>query len=79
MLTPDRIRQRLLAEFHKRRDADGWTMDQLRDLSGLEIQRPTIHKKLHGSLGMSLREAEAIGRALGVRVEVTVRRARRAA
>lgn len=46
------------------------TMGRLLDKCGLDIDRSTLHRKMHGDLPMSVDEAKAIGAALGVKVRV---------
>jgi hypothetical protein len=71
-----RVQARLLAEYERqKRHADAAnpvTVGSLLSASGLPLTRSALHRKLHGTLKMSLSEAEAIGKALGVRVTVAV-------
>jgi hypothetical protein len=74
--TPDTkpIQERLLAEYERRRKAGGkerLSMAAILAKSGLDIDRSTLHRLLHGDgRSMTLDEAVAIGRVLGKRVQV---------
>lgn len=75
VLTP--VRKRLLAAYEaevKRtrndRKEERMTMARLLRASGLEMDRSTLHRKLHGDKPMTADEAAAIGAALRVRVTV---------
>lgn len=46
------------------------TMGKLLAATGLDIDRSTLHRKMHGDAPMSLDEAKAIGASLGVKVKV---------
>lgn len=52
----------------------GLTQDQLTTRTGLPMSRWTIVRKLQGRLAMTVDEAVAIGRALGVDVKATRKR-----
>lgn len=70
------IQERLLAEYQRRKRVGGkerLSMARILELSGLDIERSTLHRKLHGTAPMTPDEATAIGRALGYRVRVTGR------
>lgn len=72
------IQSKLLAEFAKRKTAPDKTrrlsVQKLLDASGLAMDRSTLHRKLYGSLPMTVEEARAVGKVLGFDVhESTVR------
>ncbi len=70
----DAIRKRLLAEYERRRAArkvgePKLTLGKLLTDSGLEMDRSTLHRKLHGLAPLSFGEADAIAKPLGLRVK----------
>ncbi len=70
MATPiESIRKRLLAEYQRRHRTKKLTLGQLLTDSGLEMDRSTLHRKLNGVAPLSLDEADAIARPLGMRVK----------
>jgi hypothetical protein len=74
--TTERVRARLLSEFTRRQQLKPrMTMEKLLRDSGLGMNRSSLHKKLHGDIGLTIDEAQAIGRVLGVTVTVNVKRA----
>lgn len=77
--TIERIRGQLLAAYERRKGKPGaagerLTMDRLRLASGLPLTRSALHRKLHGGLTLTIDEAQAVARALGVKVAVAVTR-----
>lgn len=75
-----KIQKRLLTEYERvrlarLRKAERFTIADLLDASGLKMDRSTLHRKLHGDAALSVDEATAIGKVLGVRVSVSVRKA----
>ena len=72
------IQERLLSEYQRRKSKAKeapLTMDDLLAESGLKITRSALHRKLHGKLHFTLEEAQEVARALGVRIDVSVKRA----
>src|SRR5262245_45732759 len=49
-------------------EASGWSVQELLEKSGLEIDRSSLARKLTGDLPMKTREAEVLARTLGVQV-----------
>jgi hypothetical protein len=72
--TTERLRTRLLSEFEKKNRDGTYPMRKLLEDSGLKFDRSTLYRKLYDPKHSSLtvEEAEAIGKALGVRVTVAV-------
>jgi plasmid maintenance system antidote protein VapI len=64
------VQQKLLRAFSER----GISVRELREASGLPIDRSTMHRKIHGDTPMTLEEADCVARVLGMRLDVRARR-----
>lgn len=56
------ITEQLLDAFEK----TGWTVAELLSRSGLDIERSSLHRKLHGEQRMNVDEAQVLATVLGL-------------
>lgn len=74
----DAITERLLSEYRRQRKrrppgSPLFTMARLLERTGLPIDRSTLHRKLHGEAPITIDEAGAVARALGLRMRSSAR------
>ena len=56
----------------------GWSVQRLLDESGLECDRSSLHRKIHGKQPLAQEEIQALVNALGITVAVMPRAKKRA-
>lgn len=65
------VQQKLLQEFAR----TGMSVGKLREVTGLEIDRSSMSRKIRGVQPMSLDEADAVASVLGLRIKAVRRKA----
>lgn len=54
----------LLEQVRDEQEAKGWSVQQLLEKSGLDLDRSTLHRKLNGDVDVKAHEIEALAKAL---------------
>ena len=72
---PDDFGTAVQRALHRQFVQRGLTVGELVTLAKVDVKRPSMSKKIRGKSPMTLGEAEAVAKVLGVRVAVRGRRA----